>query len=195
MSKEQIDYLFKSIAENLSAKLPDSSLQIANAEGLVLDDLNQLQERNVIKFQAFIKAFPACFPIDCEHPFRVVFYYRKLPVGYVYGGVSHQRQAAELHLLEKRSDAHSDLDHQFLTLAIDFAATYTLYICKQQSMAPYDKIALIGPVEGVLPYYKSCGFTIEANYVNNQSAMVSQRCSSPSPIPLRIELETEKAPQ
>ncbi|MBV0841535.1 hypothetical protein [Serratia liquefaciens] len=170
MSKDVQSEIFKAYASAVSYQYPDDSLQMVYAETPVLQDLDFLRDNKKIRWDPSLKSLPF-FDTDNEHPIRLVIYYRKDPVGYAFGGYRKSHKAVEVTWMEKRIDAHPDLDHQMLKLVVGAYATYATYLNNNGSEV--DKLALVGPIEGVKQFYLDSGFVYNATYNGALAAMIA----------------------
>lgn len=161
--------LFKAAAEQLRARLPDPSLFIEVPTQPILGDLDELNRLGKIIWVPRMVIPPYC-DYDYHHPVRFVVYYRTKMLGYVFGGYNENRQALEVHYMEKVRDAHEDFLKKFLPLVIEVLAAYACFI-KQQGLG-VDRIALVNPTSNRQDYYAGSGFELHGNYDGFCHAMV-----------------------
>ncbi|MCD1127167.1 hypothetical protein LPW36_14385 [Jinshanibacter sp. LJY008] len=163
---------FSAVAGRLKVKYPHQSLRIVVPKDfhdpIITDDLQCLKDRGVLQFNPGLKIFP--MEIGCDHPVRLVIYYRELPIGFAFGNVNYSNQTIEILWMEKRNDAHEDLDHQFLGIVLDAYLTYVAVLLS--TGIKINKFALVGPIHGVIAYYTQSGFAYEQNYLRQCDAMV-----------------------
>lgn len=171
MSRDVQSEIFKAFADVVTYQYPDTSLCMVYADEPVLQDLEFLRENKKIKWDPSLKAMPF-FDLDNEHPIRLVIYYRKEPIGYAFGGYRSSHKAVEVSWMEKRKDAHPDLDHQMLKLVMGAYATYATHLSRNGNEV--DKLALVGPIDGVKQYYLDTGFVYNATYNGAIPAMVAK---------------------
>lgn len=161
--------VFDNVAKRLRNKYPHKSLNIAYPSDLVIEDLDTLQGLGKLKWKASTKS-GIMLTIEQQHPIKLVVYYRGAPVGYAFGGYKEKLESLEISWIEKRNDAHTDLDHQMLGLTIDSYAAYGMMLRKEGM--PVKQIALVSPVEDVKRYYKDCGFKYTTSYDGHTEAMI-----------------------
>lgn len=161
--------IFDSVAEQLRDRFPHKSLSIVVPSALIYEDLELLRKTGRIKWDPFLKTQPF-FELDNVHPIRLVVYYRGNPVGYAFGGYRKSHSAVEICWMEKRNDAHEDLDHQMLGIALDAYSAYAIFLRAQEHKV--DKIALVNPIEGVRRYYQDSNFKYVDSYNGAVSAMI-----------------------
>ena len=166
------DAVFKKVSEQLKLRFPHRSLELVHPNDLIIEDLKFLKQHNKMMWDAGLKSR---FMIDLQekHPIKLVIYYRGEPVGYAFGCYNEELSAAEVHWMEKRNDAHEDLDHQMLGIVLDTFSTYALFLDAQGLKC--DTIAMVSPVEGAKAHYLEGGFTFDANYKRGASAMIIRR--------------------
>lgn len=156
---------FSSVAKELSSKYPDNSLRLVtpkNNSDLIMDDLRFLKQRDKLAYDAEIKMGLNQYDGNNEHPVRLVVYYRGNPVGFAFGCVSEDQRFLEISWMEKRNDAHEDLDHQFLGIVLN---AYTAYAATLSVLDIHvHSLALIAPVPGARKYYEKCGFIYTSRY-------------------------------
>ncbi|MEM8170526.1 hypothetical protein Q4R15_11755 [Morganella morganii] len=167
--KTEQDVIFGMVAKKLQCRYPDKSLSITYPSPLVIDDLDTLQEQGKLSWKASIKS-GIMLTIDQVHPVKLVVYYRNVPVGYAFGGYKEHLETLEISWLEKRKDAHPDLNYQMLGLTLDSYAAYAAFLIKKGK--PVKQIALVSPVEDVKPYYKKQGFKYTETYDGYTEAMI-----------------------
>lgn len=151
----------------------DKKLSLTIISDASRSDIDELIEKKLIKWDFNFKHLPYITPVsNSEHQVSLVAYYGDAECGYccvgcVLGCVSEDQTAIEISLIEKRCDADSDLDSNFLSIAIDAFTTYALYLNKMHDFS-ISKFVLVGPVEGVKAYYQQKGFKLVCNYNNQQ---------------------------
>ena len=171
------DAVFKKVAEHLKLRFPHRSLELVHPNDLIIEDLIFLKQHNKMMWDAGLKS-RVMIDMQEKHPIKLVVYYRGEPVGYAFGCYNDELSSAEVHWMEKRNDAHEDLDHQMLGIVLDAFSTYALFLDAQGIKC--DTIAMVSPVEGAKAHYLEGGFTFVANYNRGASAMVIQRVSKSS---------------
>jgi len=169
MSKELQSIIFAEVAKNLKDRFPHKSLSLVHPDQLVFEDLQFLTENKKLIWAPSLKVLPG-WDFDSGHPIRVVIYYRAEPIGYAFGGYNEALSSVEIHWMEKRNDAHEDLKHQMLGIALDTYSAYAKFLRSQG--LPVTQIALVGPVEGVRRYYQESNFTYVGSYNGSQCAMI-----------------------
>ena len=169
------DAIFKKVAEHLKERFPHRSLGLVHPNELIIQDLEFLKQHNKMKWDAGVKSRTLIDMVE-KHPIKLVIYYRGEPVGYAFGGYNEELKSVEVHWMEKRNDAHEDLDHQMLGIVLDTYATYALFLDSQGMVS--DKIAMVSPVEGAKAYYIESGFTFDSDYNRGASAMILNRVSN-----------------
>lgn len=169
--------VFTSVAEHLKGRFPHRSLELVYADELILKDMEFLKSNNKLRWDPGIKSRVFIDMIE-EHPIKLVVYYRGEPIGFAFGCYSKQKQAVHICWMEKRNDAHEDLDHQMLGIVLDCFTAYALLLKRQGETI--DIIALVSPVEGVKRYYTDSGFEYVDDYDHGGSAMIL-RYQQPTP--------------
>lgn len=169
MSKDLQGVIFSEVAKALKERFPHKSLSLVYPDSLVFEDLQFLTDNGKLRWAPNFKASPA-WDFDNGHPIRVVAYYRGEPIGYALGGYNEICSAVEIHWMEKRVDAHEDLDYQMLGIALDAYSAYAVHLRSQGQQV--SKLALVGPVEGVRRYYQESNFTFVDSYYKGQCAMI-----------------------
>ncbi|MFS7881917.1 hypothetical protein ACEPPC_07895 [Cronobacter malonaticus] len=164
--------VFKSVAEHLKGRFPHKSLELVYADELILKDMEFLKNNNKLRWDPGLKSRVFMDMME-EHPIKLVVYYRGEPIGFAFGCYCKQKNAVHICWMEKRNDAHEDLDHQMLGIVLDCFSAYALFL-KKQDMA-IDTIALVSPVEGAMRYYTDSGFQYISDYYQGASAMVLQK--------------------
>lgn len=157
---------FSSVAKKLSSKYLHNSLQLVtpkNNSDPIMDDLRFLKQHERLAFDADIKMGLNRYVGNNEHPVRLVVYYRGNPVGFAFGCVSKDQQFLEISWMEKRNDAHKDLDHQFLGIVLNAYTAYAATLSVVLDIHVHS-LVLIAPVLGVREYYKDCGFIYTDKY-------------------------------
>lgn len=162
--------VFKNVAEQLKGRFPHKSLELVYADELILKDMEFLKNNNKLRWDPGLKSR---FFIDMmeEHPIKLVVYYRGEPIGFAFGCYCKPKQAVHICWMEKRNDAHEDLDHQMLGIVLDCFAAYAQFLLKVQ-VETINTIALVSPVEGALRYYTDSGFEYVSDYDRGASAMI-----------------------
>ncbi|WP_099073847.1 MULTISPECIES: hypothetical protein [Proteus] len=163
------EFIFDNVAKMLRDKYPHKSLRIEYPSDLIIEDLDTLQKEGKLKWKASVKS-GTLLNIEQEHPIKLVVYYRGEPVGYAFGGYKKKLESLEISWIEKRVDAHADLDHQMLGLTIDSYAAYGMMLRKNG--LPVKQLAIVSPVEDAKRYYKECGFDYTASYDGYTEAMI-----------------------
>lgn len=161
--------VFKKVGEHLKQRFPHRSLELVYPDDLIIDDLDFLKTHNKLMWNAGIKS-RLFTDLNEEHPIKLVVYYRGSPVGYAFGGFNKDKKAVEIGWMEKRNDAHEDLDHQMLGIVLDSYAAYALFLNAQGH--DINQIVLVSPVEGAKRYYLESNFTYVADYNHGASAMI-----------------------
>ncbi|VEJ54613.1 hypothetical protein [Pragia fontium] len=192
MGKDELDaYLqiqsiaFAHAAKQLKGRYPHQTLQLvvpkAFDDPIIIDDLMFLKNKGVLRYDPGLKVFP--FELDYDHPVRLVMYYRGSPIGFAFGNVNYELNSIEILWMEKRNDAHEDLDYQFLSIVIDAYLAYAKVIGTMG--IEVGQLALVGPIDGVIGYYQQSGFTFVSNYYKQCSAMVKRLVR-----PLELDLDS-----
>lgn len=161
--------VFQNVAEQLKDRFPHRSLRLAYAEELIIEDFEFLKTNNKLRWDPSLKSH---FFIDMMevHPIKLAIYYRGEPVGYAFGCYCEEKQAVHICWMEKRNDAHEDLDHQMLGIVLDSYASYAQFLQLQGYKAT--TIALVSPVEGAKRYYLDSNFEYIEDYQYGGGAMV-----------------------
>jgi len=161
--------IFKSVAEQLKERFPHKSLGLVFADELVLKDMEFLKTHNKLRWDPGLKSRTFIDMME-KHPIKLVVYYRGEPIGFAFGCYSQEKQAVHICWMEKRNDAHEDLDHQMLGIVLDCFSAYAQFL--QRKGETIGTIALISPVEGAIRYYTDSGFEYVADYDHGASAMI-----------------------
>lgn len=161
--------VFKHVADRLKERFPHKSLELVYADELILKDMEFLKTNNKLRWDPGLKSRVFIDMME-EHPIKLVVYYRGEPIGFAFGCYYKPKQAVHICWMEKRNDAHEDLDHQMLGIVLDCFAAYAQFLQRQGE--PIGTIALVSPVEGALRYYTDSGFEYVADYDRGGSAMV-----------------------
>ncbi|EGR1512127.1 hypothetical protein D6089_09610 [Vibrio vulnificus] len=177
-SREAIQSAVFSDVARIRSEHFEHNISMCPANDLPREDLLALQRRGKLSFSYDIKAQPWGSPVSAlEHLVNSVIYYGE-PVdlgysciGYVIGCVNDKRQAIEIYLMEKRNDAGSEWQHQFLPLVVDAYAAYGLYLNAFEGKK-INKLVLVGPVQDVIKYYLDKGFRLVRDYADGEDAMV-----------------------
>lgn len=161
--------VFKKVADQLKERFPHRSLELEYADELILNDMEFLKTHNKLRWDPSLKSRVFMDLLE-EHPIKLVVYYRGEPIGYAFGCYCQELSAVHICWMEKRNDAHADLDHQMLGIVLDCYATYAQFLQRQGYIAT--TIALVSPVEGAKRYYLDSGFIYVEDYHRGASAMV-----------------------
>ncbi len=167
--------VFKKVAEQLKLRFPHRSLELVYPDDLILQDLDFLKTNNKLLWNAGIKS-RIFTDLNESHPIKLVVYYRGEPIGYAFGGFNQELQSVEVGWMEKRNDAHEDLDHQMLGIVLDAYSAYALFLNAQGHQV--NTIAMVSPVEGAKRYYLESNFAFDGNYKNGASAMILTRATN-----------------
>lgn len=161
---------FNQVAEQLKQKYPDNTLVLTYADTPVIDDFMVLNKAGKLRWDPWLKNQPFFQP-DHKHPIKLAIYYRRTPLGYAFGNFSDERQSLEICWMEKRRDAHEDMDHQMLPIALTCFSAYGMLLRAQGYIV--NKIAMVSPIEDVRPYYHEHGrFRYIPDYDGTICAMV-----------------------
>ncbi len=166
------DLVFSLSANSIGKQHSLKTLKLAaplNMNDEMIKDLCFLRDQGLLKYDASLKIFP--MEIDSPHPVRLVVYYTGKPMGYAFGNMDIVNGTVEITWIEKRKDAHPDLDCQFLAIAVGSYLAYAATLRRSLGV-PFKQIALIGAVEGARKYYERCGFRSVSNYQGRGEAMV-----------------------
>ncbi|HHR6502547.1 TPA: hypothetical protein ACS8CD_003107 [Providencia alcalifaciens] len=166
------DIVFSLSANSISKQLPLKTLKLAAPLSMndeMIKDLCFLRDKGLLKYDASLKIFP--MEIESPHPVRLVVYYGGKPVGYAFGNMDFTNGTIEITWIEKRKDASSDLDCQFLAIAVSAYLAYAATLRSSLGVT-FKQIALIGAVEGARSYYERCGFRSVSYYQGRGEAMV-----------------------
>lgn len=161
--------VFKQVAEQLKGRFPHRSLELVYADELVLKDMEFLKTSNKLRWDPGLKSRVFMDMME-EHPIKLVVYYRGEPIGFAFGCFNKHMQAVHICWMEKRNDAHEDLDHQMLGIVLDSFSAYALFLQKRGETI--STIALVSPVEGAIRYYTDSGFEYISDYEHGGSAMI-----------------------
>lgn len=161
--------VFKKVAEQLKDRFPHRSLELVYADELVLKDMEFLKTYNKLRWDPGLKSRVFIDMME-EHPIKLVVYYRGEPIGFAFGCFCKDMKAVHICWMEKRNDAHEDLDHQMLGIVLDCFAAYAQFLKRQGETIT--TIALVSPVEGAKRYYTDSGFEFVSDYDRGGSAMV-----------------------
>lgn len=176
---------FAHAAKQLKTRYPHQTLQLVVPktfdDPIITDDLMFLKNKGVLRYDPGLKVFPC--ELDYDHPIRLVMYYRGSPIGFAFGNVNYTLNSIEILWMEKRNDAHEDLDYQFLSIVIEAYLSYAAVIGTMG--IEVGQIALVGPIDGVIGYYQQSGFTHVSNYQKQCAAMV-RRLTKPLTLELSI---------
>lgn len=178
---EQAD-LFSMSAIESSKFLPLDISLTSQPNEQVLADLRLLQERELIRWDFEMNSTYGCPVSNPAHLLKCVAYYGdavngRYCVGYAIGCINEDRTAIEVDYIEKRCDASEDLRSKFLPIIIDAFAAYGLYL-NHIGEANIDKFVLVGPIPGVVGYYKAQGFEHFRDYFQGADAMIKYLNSS-----------------
>ncbi|POV64341.1 hypothetical protein C3404_09515 [Citrobacter freundii complex sp. CFNIH11] len=161
---------FNQVAEEIKHKYPDNTLVLTYAHSPVIEDFMILNRAGKLKWDPWLKNQPFFQP-EHTHPIRLVVYYRRTPLGYAFGNFSAERQSLEICWIEKRLDAHADMDEQMLPIALTCFSAYGMLLRKQGH--EINKIAMVSPTEDVRAYYyKHAKFRYIPDYDGAICAMV-----------------------
>ena len=163
--------VFGKVADHLKDRFPHKSLRLVYAEKLIIDDLDFLKQHNKLIWQPSTKANVLIGMVE-EHPVKLVIYYRGSPVGYAFGCYCSETQALKVCWMEKRNDAHEDLEHQMLGIVLDAYAAYAQFLQRRGTLV--GTIAFMSPLEGAKQYYLDSGFTYIPDFDRGSSAMILQ---------------------
>lgn len=140
-------------------------------------DLLELREKDLLSWDSSIKGSPyTTGSSNPDHMIKCVVYYGNAEsghccVGYSLGSFNSQNNCVELDFIEKRCDGFSDLKREFLPIIV-VAMTFYANVLSEISGIEVDKFALVGPLPGVIDYYKEHGFEVIESYRGEQMAMV-----------------------
>lgn len=161
---------FNQVALQIKQKYPDNTLVLTYADVPVIDDFMTLNRLGKLRWDPWLKNQPFFQP-DHRHPIKLAIYYRRAPLGYAFGNFSEERQSLEICWMEKRSDAHEDMDYQMLPIALTCFSAYGMLLRQQGYVV--NKIAMVSPIEDVRPYYtQHGGFRYIPDYDGTICAMV-----------------------
>ncbi|MFV9350549.1 hypothetical protein ABQ428_24235 [Citrobacter freundii] len=121
---------FNQVAEEIKHKYPDNTLVLTYAHSPVIEDFMILNRAGKLKWDPWLKNQPFFQP-EHTHPIRLAVYYRRTPLGYAFGNFSAERQSLEICWIEKRLDAHADMDEQMLPIALTCFSAYGMLLRKQ----------------------------------------------------------------
>ena len=161
--------VFKNVAEYFKGRFPHKSLGLVYADELVLKDMEFLKANNKLRWDPGLKSRVFMDMME-EHPIKLVVYYRGEPIGFAFGCYCKPKNAVHICWMEKRNDAHEDLDHQMLGIVLDCFSAYARFLNLQGESI--DSIALVSPVDGAIRYYTESGFEYIADYERGGCAMV-----------------------
>lgn len=161
--------IFGKVADKLKERFPHKSLRLAYADALIIEDLDFLKKHNKLIWEPSLKARVLIDMVE-EHPVKLVIYYRGSPVGYAFGCYCSDTQSLKVCWMEKRNDAHEDLDHQMLGIVLDAYAAYGQFL--QRRGTTVSLIAFMSPIEGSKRYYSDSGFEYIDDFHSGSPAMV-----------------------
>lgn len=164
------EVLFSASAVRSSDKFPLTVTLSAVPEGsLAHSDLTELKEKGLIAWDLPLKASQYMTPVsNFEHMLQCVVYYGNAEkgrscIGFALGCINKENTAIELNFIEKRSDAGDDFKSKFLPIIVDAFTLYALYLNERED-ANISKFVIMGPLEQVIPYYKTSGFIYQNDY-------------------------------
>lgn len=169
--------LFAYTAEKISEELPMNITLTAFPNDQAIRDLEELEGKRLLCWNFRMNSVKGMTPVSNPgHIVKCVAYYGNATkgyycVGYAIGCVNGDNTALEVNLIEKRSDASHDLRNKFLPIIVDAFTAYALYL-NHLGVAQIDTFALVGPIPGLLGYYKSKGFEHLKDYHIGVDAMV-----------------------
>lgn len=175
--KLQVSTFFHAAKEiNLRKKYPlQISLGYLNQESE--QDLRELREKNLLSWDTSLKGNPyTTGSTNPEHMIKCVVYYGNAEsghccVGYCLGSYNSQNSCLELDFIEKRCDGFLDLKGEFLPIIINALTLYANVLTDIKGLE-VNQFALVGPLPGVIEYYKKHGFEVIDKYRGEQMAMV-----------------------
>lgn len=173
---QESTFFYAAKAINSKKKYPlQISLGYLNQESE--QDLRELREKGLLSWDTSIKGSPfTTGSSNPEHMIKCVVYYGNAEsghccVGYSLGSLNIQNSCLELDFIEKRCDGFLDLKGEFLPIIVVAMTFYANVLSKIRNI-DVNKFALIGPLPGVVDYYREHGFEIIDNYRGEQTAMV-----------------------
>lgn len=176
MQLEEVQqHLFTISAAQSSKKLPEI-VTLSAGDEQSMSDIDELKQRGKICWDLVLKSKTWKQAVsNVEHMIKCVAYYGNgvdgyYCVGYALGCVNAEGTAIELNYIEKRSDASSDLQSNFLNVIVEAWLLYGLYL-NQSGITQINKFALIGPIPGIKKYYREQGFEWFEDYCGT-NAMV-----------------------
>ncbi|WP_153446900.1 hypothetical protein [Vibrio algicola] len=162
--------IFSMSAARSSDRFPlDIALEVANTNPLAMKDILELKGKGLISWDLSLKSQPFMDSVsNFDHMIECVVYYGNAEkgrccIGFALGCVTEDKTAIELNFIEKRRDSGSELNSQFLLIIVDALSFYGLYL-NNAGQANISKFVIVGPIEGIVPYYKTYGFEYVESY-------------------------------
>lgn len=168
------DKIFTAVSDKFSTILPLNISLSAITNDRMEADVLALQEQRLIVWDFNMKTQPWGTPVsNPDHLIKLIAYYGDAVngyycVGYAIGCVNKDGNAIELDFIEKRSDASTDLAHQFLPLVIEAFSMYALFL-NNAGATNITKFAIMSPIQVVRKYYSNEGFTLELDYFGTEA--------------------------
>lgn len=164
--------IFSEVAKQAGVDFPGGALEISPPNPLIIDDLETLHERGLLRWDAAVKFSSLCELIE-KHPIKLCIYYKRKPVGYATGCFNSETNTVEIFWLEKRSDCDPDFDHKFFPLVLDAFSAYAM------SLSLHDifpgRIAVLSPIEACIAHYENSGMAYTEDYHRGCAAMILYR--------------------
>ncbi|WP_025903240.1 hypothetical protein [Tatumella sp. UCD-D_suzukii] len=161
--------VFLELAKKITLRLPENSLRLTPPNPLINEEFRALKQQGLLMWDASEKFFIRCDLAE-SHPIKLIVYYRKQPIGYAMGGYNTATNTVEISWLEKRRDAHRDLDRQFLPIVLESFTGYALAL-RLRGITP-TSIALTNPLQNRISYYSKSGFSFKTDYHKGMPAMI-----------------------
>ncbi|MDF4307224.1 hypothetical protein P3697_08805 [Vibrio parahaemolyticus] len=169
------DYIFSTVAEKHSENFP-LRVTLANANEQARGDIQELRDKSLLIWDFNMKLVPYMTPVsNPEGMISCVVYYGDAEngwvcMGYALGCVNKEGTAVEITHVEKRCDAGADFKSKFLPIIVDAFSAYGLYLNHVQ-LAKVEKFAFVGPLPGVIEYYKQHGFEYVDDYLGTDAVI------------------------
>lgn len=177
LTQEQVkEQIFASVAEKHSENLP-LKISLATTSAHTTQDIAELKEKELLVWDFNMKSIPCMSPVsNPDQMLSCIAYYGDAEngwvcIGYALGCISKDFQAIEVTHIEKRKDAGDDLKSKFLPVIVDAFVAYGLYL-NHITSTRISKFVFVGPVPGVLDYYKQQGFEYIDDYSSSGSDAV-----------------------
>lgn len=175
VQKEIFVYSAMQSSKNLPGNI---TLDATQSENTFLD-LQELQEKGLLTWDFKMKISSwGTIATNPNHAINCVAYYGNAEngyycLGYAIGCITEDNTTVEVALIEKRNDASTDLEGQFLPIIFDAFSTYALYL-NSEGETKISTFALVGPLPGVKKYYQENGFSYVEDYYKGSDAMLKK---------------------